>query len=131
MDTEKLNDRFNELCDELEKVPFDDSAKRDRIKGEIDTYGKLLLEAEKREQDRINSYTTNDINQQRIEVETEKVKADKADSKRRFWGDILKLAGSLAGTIGLGLISFKGEWLANVLKDRTLWDLAKSLKPRH
>ena len=131
MDTEKLNDRFNEICDELEKVPFEESAKREKLKEELDTYGKLLLEAEKREQDRIDSYTTNDMNQQRIEVEVEKIKAEKADSKRKFWGDVLKLVGSLGGTIGLGLISFKGEWLMNILKDRTLWDLAKSLKPRH
>lgn len=129
MDTEELNKRIDEVLKELGEMKFEDPKRKDLVE-ELTSLSRISLEAEKRDADRINSYTQNDINQQRIEIDEERIKMDRANSKRELFGRIIQAVLSVGGSIGLALISFKGEWISNILKDRTIWDIAKSLKPR-
>lgn len=129
MDFDVLNRRINELLEELGERSFDDP-KRQGLVEEVNTLTRLSLDAEKREADRISQYTQNDINQQRVLIDEERIKTDRANSKRELFGRIFQTSLTVLGSIGLAIASFKGEWLMNVLKDRTIWDIAKSLKPR-
>lgn len=131
MDVDKMALRIDELTEELGNIPLDQSSKRENIVEEINTLGRLYLEAEKSEINRINSNIQNDLNQDRLDLEVEKMKAEKANSRRELAGNIIKTVGSLVGSIGLAVVSFRGEWLMNILKDRTIWDIAKSMKPRN
>lgn len=131
MDVDKMAMRIDELTEELGNIPLDQSSKREKIVEEINTLGRLYLEAEKSEINRINSNIQNDLNQDRLDLEVEKMKAEKANSRRELAGNIIKTVGSLVGSIGLAVVSFRGEWLMNILKDRTIWDIAKSMKPRN
>lgn len=126
---DELNKRINELLEELGNMKPGDPKRKDLVE-EVTSLSRILLEAEKRDADRINSYTQNDINQQRIEIDEERIKIDRANSKRDLAGRIIQTVLSVLGSGMLAIISFKGEWLTNILKDRTIWDLAKSLKPR-
>lgn len=126
---DELNKRINELLEELGNMKPGDPKRKDLVE-ELTSLSRILLEAEKRDADRINSYTQNDINQQRIEIDEERIKTDRANSKRDLAGRIIQTFLSVGGSAALAIISFKGEWLTNILKDRTIWDLAKSLKPR-
>lgn len=129
MDFDKLDARANEVLDEMGNVK-PGSPEREKLVNELTAISKVVDDAEKRDANRINSYTQNDINQQRIEIDEERIKTDRANSKRDFWGRIIHTAVTSAVSVGLAIVSFKGEWLMNVLKDRTIWDIAKSLKPR-
>ena len=128
---EEREKRIAELTEELGKIQFEKITQREAIVKEIEILTRLQLEAEKADVSRINSNIQNDIQEERLALDSERLKADKADSRRRLAGDIIKTVGSLVGSFGLAILSFKGEWLQNILRDRTLWDLAKSLKPRH
>lgn len=130
MDFEEIGKRIAEATEELGKLEYGDS-KREKLVEEIETLSKIYLEAEKSDTTRINSNIQNDLAQDRLALDIEKVKTEKGNSRRELLGTIIKTIASLGGTIGLGIISFKGEWLMNILKDRTLWDLAKTLKPRN
>lgn len=130
MDLDALNSRIDEIIEELGKLPFDDPRRKELVEQHA-ILARTAAEAEKRDLERINSYRQNDINEDRLRIDEERVKVDKANSRREMWGRIGSAALSVLGSIGLAVISFKGEWLHDLLKDRTIWDIAKSLKPRN
>ena len=130
MDLDALCKRVDEIAEELGKLPFDDPKRKDLVE-ELSAISKIVLEAEKRDAERINSYRQNDINEDRLRIDQERIKADKANSRRDLIGRIGSAILSILGSIGLAMVSFKGEWLHDLLKDRTIWDIAKSLKPRN
>lgn len=130
MDLDALNSRIDEIIEELGKLPFDDPRRKELVEQHA-ILARTAAEAEKRDLERINSYRQNDINEDRLRIDEERVKVDKANSRREMWGRIGSAALSVLGSIGLAIISFKGEWLSDLLRDRNIWDLAKSLKPRN
>lgn len=130
MDLDALNSRIDEIIEELGKLPFDDPRRKELVEQHA-ILARTAAEAEKRDLERINSYRQNDINEDRLRIDEERVKVDKANSRREMWGRIGSAALSVLGSIGLAVISFKGEWLSDLLRDRNIWDLAKSLKPRN
>lgn len=130
MDLDALYKRIDEITEEIGKLPFDDPKRKELVE-EHTALARTAMEAEKRDLDRINSYRQNDINEDRLRIDQEKIKADKANSRRELIGRIGSAAISIMGSIGLAVVSFKGEWLSDCLKDRTIWDIAKALKPRN
>ena len=130
MDLDALNSQIDEIIEELGKLPFDDPRRKELVEQHA-ILARTAAEAEKRDLERINSYRQNDINEDRLRIDEERVKVDKANSRREMWGRIGSAALSVLGSIGLAVISFKGEWLSDLLRDRNIWDLAKSLKPRN
>lgn len=130
MDLDALNSRIDEIVEELGKLPFDDPRRKELVEQHA-ILARTAAEAEKRDLERVNSYRQNDINEDRLRIDEERIKVDKANSRREMWGRIGSAALSVLGSIGLAVISFKGEWLSDLLRDRSIWDLAKSLRPRN
>ena len=130
MDLDALNSRIDEITEELGKLPFDDPRRKELVEQHA-ILARTAAEAEKRDLERVNSYRQNDINEDRLRIDEERIKVDKANSRREMWGRIGSAALSVLGSIGLAVISFKGEWLSDLLRDRNIWDLAKNLKPRN
>lgn len=130
METDGLNERIEELTEELGKREFEDPM-CDKLVERISILGKVVEAADRRDSERLASYRQNDINEDKLKLEDARIKADIANSRRDLLGKIISTVGTLVGSFGLAYLSFKGEWLENLLKDRTLWDLAKALKPRH
>ena len=130
MDLDALNKRIDELVEELGKYKPDDP-KRKPIVDEITALSKAANDAEKRELSRLNANRLYDIKDDENRVELERIQADRANSKRDFWSRVGTTVLSLLGSFGLAAISFKGEWISDMLKDRTVWDLAKSIRPKN
>lgn len=123
---DELEKRIEELTIELGKVPFDQAAKRKEITEEIKTLSELRLEYEKVDLNRINNNIRNDLDQERNEIEREKLKVAKGHPILDGIKAIAPFVQILAA-LGLAVISFKGEWVEGLIRDRTSWNLANNL----
>lgn len=125
MDIEKLNEEFNRLSDELKRLKPDDPTYR-TVSENQERLAKIINEYERRDLERINNNVRNDINEENVRVDFEKVKTDRL----REWLGLAKTGLSVAGGLAMGAIAYKGELVDFKLPFRSMWDLAKGLIPK-
>ena len=98
---ELIETRLKEACVELGKMEPHDP-KRKEVLAEIDTLNKSLMSYDQTENDRLATNAKNDLDQQRINVEIEKVRNDGRKIKLG-WGQVI--IGVLAG-LGINTWSY-------------------------
>lgn len=121
---ELLEERIKEAHDVLKTLPWDDP-KREKVVAEINALNHDLKEAKKLEMDCNNSNIQNDIAEERLRLEAEKIKAEKGDSRLRFIGGLSSAAiYCFAGGLFTKL-AYNMEWVKNILPDRKVLDTAR------
>lgn len=94
---ELLEARETEAYEELGKLAFDDPA-RGKILNEIRTYSDIRIANEQTEQNRLNNNSKNDIEEQRVAIEAQKVQNDRVRMNTELAKAGLFLLGGLSST---------------------------------
>lgn len=118
MDTTELQKRLDELTEYLGEISLSkyDAEERKAVIEAIEKLGRLINETDR-------------LNNEELRYKSQN-SSDQTKSKREMVVGLIRPILEVLASLGLGLISFKGEWIKGVLRDRTFWDLAKSLRPR-
>lgn len=125
MDIEKTEIEYNRILNDLARMMPDDPKYKETLEA-AEKLAKIIGEYERRDLERINNNVRNDINEENLRVDIAKVKTDRL----REWLGLAKTGISVAASVGLGWIAYKGEIIDFKLPIRALWDGAKSLIPR-
>lgn len=105
MEENTLEKRIQEAIEELGKLNFDDP-NRGKLLNEIKTLKELQIAEQQTDDSRMNNSARNDIEEQKLQIEEQKVKND----RRKNGTDIAKLV--VYGLLGVGM-SFSSYMMDN------------------
>lgn len=125
MDIEKTYAEYNRVLNDLAKMMPDDPNYAKTLEA-AESLAKIIGEYERRDLDRMNSNVKNDISEDGLKIDMEKVKTDRL----REWLGLIKTALGVGASVGMGIVAYKGDVIDFKLPTRSLWDLAKGLIPK-
>lgn len=125
MDIEKTNEEYNRMLNDLARMMPDDPHYKETLEA-AEKLAKIIGEYERRDLERLTNNARTDIQEEQLRVDVAKVKTDRL----REWLGLAKTSISVATSVALGYIAYKGEIVDFKLPIRALWDGAKSLIPR-
>ena len=93
--------------EELKKLDYDDP-KRSKVLSEARSLTETRLSLEKADQERSNSYSRNEIEEEKLRIEAEKVKTD----RKRITADLVKIGMAFGLGVGAEMFSYTADvWL--------------------
>lgn len=125
MDIEKVYEEIGRLAEELSRMSPTDENYRS-ISENMERLSRIISEYEKRDQDRVNNNVRNDIQEEQLKVDQEKIKADRARTIANVVCDAIKVLGA----IYLGKSAYDGEMVKFTMPIRGLVDWCKNLFPK-
>lgn len=126
MNIEQTQAEYNRLLNELARMMPDDPNYQKTLES-AEGLAKIIGEYERRDLDRINNNVRNDIQEESLQVDMAKVKAD----RMRSWFDLIRTTLGVGCSVGMGMLAYKNEAVDFHLPSaRSVWDMAKSLIPR-
>lgn len=125
MDIEALNAEFNRLQKELARLKATDPDYKP-VSENLERIGRIVADYEKRDLERINSNVSNDVKEDNVRLEHEKIKTD----RMREHFSLIKTVLGIGASVGMGLLAYKQETVDFHMPFRELWNTAKNLIPR-
>ncbi len=113
---DKVEQRADEFLDELGKLkPTDPECAK--VIGNVTSLVQMKAEQETRDQNKYDSNYKHELEEERLKVEHEKIKASKLAS----WTNLGAAALASLTTVGLGFLSYAGN--KDGMADRSIWGL--------
>lgn len=117
---DKVDARASEILDELAKTEMTSKDYTDMTKN-LETLCKIKAEADSRDQNRLNNNARNDIEQMRIEVEADKLKASKLTNAI----SVIQTVVSLGGACLFAYVAYMGD--LDGIANRPIMNVAQNL----